>query len=148
MLTSLTKKDSPDKLVGVWGEPEQKAFDLIKQAMVDVEVLKFLDYNQPICIRTDASTDGCGAMLYQNIGGQEQPVAYLSKTFSTAERRWSTIEQETYAVYWAITSWDSYTCWGSSLKCRLITKIFCGCTRVRLLRFCDGDFDCRNMTSL
>ena len=108
VLTSLTKKDSPDKLVGVWGESEQKAFNLIKQAMVDVEVLKFLDYNQPICIRTDASTDGCGAMLYQNISGQEQPVAYLSKTFSAAERRWSTIEQETYAVYWAITSWDSY----------------------------------------
>ena len=108
VLTTLTKKDSPDKLVGVWGEQEQKAFQLIKQAMVDVEVLKFLDYSQPICMRTDASTDGCGAMLYQIIDGKEQPVAYLSKTFSAAERRWSTIEQETYAVYWAITSWDSY----------------------------------------
>ena len=108
VLTTLTKKDSPDKLVGVWGEQEQKAFQLIKQAMVDVEVLKFLDYSQPICMRTDASTDGCGAMLYQIIDGKEQPVAYLSKTFSAAERRWSTIEQETYAVYWAITSWDPY----------------------------------------
>ena len=35
-------------------------------------------------------------------------MAYLSKTFSETERRWSTIEQETYAVYWAITSWESY----------------------------------------
>ena len=75
---------------------------------MDSEMLEFVDYDHPLRVRTDASVDGCGAMLFQVIGGHEIPAAYLSKTFSESERNWSTIEQETYGVFWAITIWDYY----------------------------------------
>ena len=91
-----------------WSSDQQVAFDAIIKDILNVEMLTFLDYDEPILIRTDASVDGCGAVMYQIIGGVERPVAYLSKTFSPTERRYSTIEQETYAVFWAITTWSDY----------------------------------------
>ena len=110
-LTSLTSQAVGDKEAGfrsLWGERQATAFSAIKQDMVDVKMLKFVDYLQKIRIRTDASVDGCGAVMYQVVDGIEQPVAYLSKTFTDTERRWSTIEQETFAVYYAITLWQDY----------------------------------------
>ena len=103
-LTKLTGKDAK----WAWGDDQQRAFEDIKTAMVNVDLLSFIDYSKRVFIRTDASTDGCGAMMFQIQDDIEKPVAYLSKTFNSTERRWSTIEQETYAVYWAITSWESY----------------------------------------
>lgn len=110
-LTLLTSQAAGDKEAGfrpLWGEAQAAAFSEIKQDMLDVKMLKFLDYSKKISIRTDASIDGCGAVMFQLVDGIERPVAYLSKTFTDAERRWSTIEQETFAVYYAITSWQDY----------------------------------------
>ena len=75
---------------------------------MDSEMLEFVNYDYPLRVRTDASVDGCGAMLFQVIDGREIPVAYLSKTFSETERNWSTMEQETYGVFWAIITWEHY----------------------------------------
>ena len=89
-----------------WGEVEQSAFDAIKAAMLTAPMLYHLDYDLPIRIRTDASTIGIGAVLFQVIDGVEKPVAYLSKAFNETERKWSTIEQETFAVVYAAIQWE------------------------------------------
>ena len=47
--------------------------------------LYFLDYEQEIYMRADASKIGCGAQLYQIIDGQERAIAFVSKTFTEAE---------------------------------------------------------------
>ena len=47
----------------------------------------FINYDLPLIVRTDASVDGCGAILLQIMDGEEMPVAYLSKTFTDAEPR-------------------------------------------------------------
>ncbi|MFN9980893.1 MAG: Ty3/Gypsy family RNase HI domain-containing protein, partial [bacterium] len=46
-------------------------------------------------------------MLYQVVDGQDRPVSFMSHSFSASERRWSTFEQEAFAVVKAITHWDS-----------------------------------------
>ena len=84
-----------------WTTVQQEAFDEILESIGKVQMLEFIDYNAPIQIRTDASQTGCGAVLFQTLDGKEKPVAFLSKTFSPAESRWSTIEQETFAVFYA-----------------------------------------------
>ena len=38
----------------------------------------------------------------------EFPIAFLSHTFSETQRKWSTIEQEDYGVYYAVTKWNYY----------------------------------------
>ncbi len=68
--------------------------DTLKQAIVAAPMLRFLDYSKEIRVRTDASKIGIGAVLFQVIGGVEEPVAFLSKSFRQTESAWSTIEQE------------------------------------------------------
>ena len=46
-------------------------------------------------------------MLYQVIDGRDCPVAFMSHTFSAAERKWSTYEQECYSIVRAITHFDA-----------------------------------------
>ena len=92
---------------GEWQEQHQQAFEAAKAAIAGARLLSYLDYSVPIRLRTDACDIGAGAMLYQVIDGQDRPVSFMSHAFSAAERRWSTFEQEAFAVIKAITHWDS-----------------------------------------
>ena len=91
-----------------WGKLEQATFLRIRSAVINAPVLAHIDYSRTIYIRTDASEIGIGGVLYQIKDGEEMPVEYISKSFSQTERRWSTIEQEAFAVYYAITQWQCY----------------------------------------
>jgi hypothetical protein len=68
--------------------------------------LIFLDDTSPIYLHTDASQYGMGAYLFQVREGKEIPIRFLSKSFDTRMSKWSTIQQEGYAIYYAITSWE------------------------------------------
>ena len=46
--------------------------------------------------------------LLQEDDGIEFLIAFLSHTFTDILRRWSTTEQEAYAVYYAVTKWNYY----------------------------------------
>ena len=46
--------------------------------------------------------------LSQEHDGTEFPIAFLSHTFLETQRKWSTTEQETCGVYYAITKWNYY----------------------------------------
>jgi hypothetical protein len=92
---------------GEWQEQHQQAFEAAKAAIAGAKLLSYLDYSIPIRLRTDACDIGAGAMLYQVVDGQDRPVSFMSHSFSASERRWSTFEQEAFAVVKAITHWDS-----------------------------------------
>jgi hypothetical protein len=92
---------------GEWCPEHLAAFEAAKTVIANAKLLSFLDYDQPIFLRTDACNDGAGAMLYQKMNGRDRPVAYMSHTFSGAERRWSTYEQECYGIVRSIIHFDS-----------------------------------------
>ena len=46
--------------------------------------------------------------MTQEHDGMEFPIDFLSHTFSETQRKWSTIEQEAYGVYYATTKWNYY----------------------------------------
>ena len=56
----------------------------------------------------DASDDACRAELSQEYDGQELPVAFLLHTFTDTQWKWSTMEQEAYFIYYAVTKWNYY----------------------------------------
>jgi hypothetical protein len=87
-----------------WDEEHEQAFTQLKQRVIDAPMLHHLDYSLPIILRTDASTTGAGGVLLQVIDGQERVVCYVSRAFNDTESRWSTIEQEAYAIYYCVTS--------------------------------------------
>jgi len=83
-----------------WGDGEQRAFDALKQAILRAPMLSHLDYDDEVILRTDASQVGIGGVLLQrDRAGRERPVCFISRAFTPAESRWSTIEQESFAVY-------------------------------------------------
>ncbi len=92
-----------------WGEEQQQAFELCKKAVCEARTLHWIDYTEPIKVRSDACDIGAGAMLFQVADGREVPVAFWSKAFTAKERRsrWSTYEQETFALVASVLHWES-----------------------------------------
>ena len=104
----LTALSSP-KVPFRWDAEHQAAFQALKDAAVLAPLLAFIDYSQPLILRTDASTVGVGGVLFQmGKGGKEVPVAFVSKAFNETEQKWSTIEQEAFAVYHCIRQLEHY----------------------------------------
>ena len=57
-------------------------------------------------MNTDASDYGIGGYLYQVVDGREVPVAFLSKSLSEAETRWSVTEKECYAFVYFFKKYE------------------------------------------
>ena len=90
-----------------WSENCQNAFELLKKALVEPPVLSYPDRSegsQPLKLYVDASDVGAGACLAQDQQEEERPIAFISTTFSKAERRYSTTEKEVAAIRWAVKS--------------------------------------------
>ena len=82
----------------LWDEACQKAFEALKQALVNAPVLSYPDPNLPYLLDTDASADGVGAVLSQVKEGKEWVVAYFSTKFSKPERNYCVTRKELAAV--------------------------------------------------
>lgn len=94
-----------------WTDERIAAFESIKDAIRANPLLHFLDEQLPVSLATDASDYGIGAYLYQTrVGedGQEEqiPIAFLSQAMTKVQRRWSTIEKECYAIWYALRKWE------------------------------------------
>src|SRR3546814_1484069 len=83
-----------------WEAEEQAAFEAIKSAILAAPMLRHVDYDKEIILRTDASMAGIGGMLLQRAGGVETPICFVSKAFTPAEMKWSTIEQAAFAMFY------------------------------------------------
>jgi transposase InsO family protein len=59
-------------------------------------------------VQTDASDEGIGAVLLQTYPEGDRPIAYLSKKFTQAQRKWSPMEQECYAFICSLDKWHNY----------------------------------------
>ena len=65
------------------------AFITLKKCLITAApILAFPDYSRPFLLNTDASQEGIGAVLSQEIDGEERVKAYASKALSKAERKY------------------------------------------------------------
>jgi transposase InsO family protein len=90
----------------VWTPEAEQAFTDVKEAIRRCPKLFFMDDNAPVYLHTDASDYGIGAYLFQIIDGNELPIAFMSKTLSTEEIKWSTIEKECYAIVFSLRKFE------------------------------------------
>ena len=99
-----------------WTNDYVAHFNTLKKALQASGSLFFPNYEYDWILRTDASSVGVGAVLIQikpatsdgSISAEEQPISFATKKFSDAATRWSTIEQEAYAIYFAVTYFAYY----------------------------------------
>lgn len=93
-----------------YGDEQREAFKLIKLAVTSAPVLKLPDMvaaangKAPFHVQVDASDDGMGGVLLQD----DRPVAYFSKQFSTAERKFIVSDREMCAIVFALKQWRCY----------------------------------------
>ncbi|CAM4608181.1 unnamed protein product [Leuciscus chuanchicus] len=105
-LTDLTKKEVPDTVP--WTEQCQQAFTQLKAALCGGPLLHAPDFSLPFILQTDASDRGMGAVLSQEVEGEERPVLYISRKLSKRETMYSTIEKECLAIRWAVLTLRYY----------------------------------------
>jgi hypothetical protein len=89
-----------------WTEKCQTSFDGVKTALTNAPVLALPDFSKPFTMEVicDASIVGIGAVLTQD----GQALAYESKKLTDAEKKWTTTEQELWAVVHALKVWRCY----------------------------------------
>lgn len=92
----------------VWTKVEQLAFDSLKAALTTTPVLALPDMSLPFKVTTDASGTAIGAVLSQDFGKGDQPIAFESKRLNEAEAKYPAHEQEMLAVVHALRTWRHY----------------------------------------
>ncbi|KRY19966.1 Retrovirus-related Pol polyprotein from transposon, partial [Trichinella britovi] len=74
----------------------------LKARLTKQPVLTHPDFKIPFLVDTDASGDGLGAVLSQDIAGKERVIAYASRTLSKTERKYCATRREMLALVWAL----------------------------------------------
>lgn len=92
----------------IWTCEQQKAFDMLKDKIANLPILRIPDFNEKIIIQTDASGSGVSAVLSQKSEGILLPVAFSSRTLNDNERKYSEYELECLAVVFGIEKFRSY----------------------------------------
>ena len=112
-LIALTKKNARFR----WSKECEQSFEILKGHLATLPLLAYPDPNKPYILYTDASDSCIGACLTQPSDDKteflpncpnEKPLFFLSHKLSDTQSRWSVIEKEAYAIYFALQKLDPY----------------------------------------
>ena len=103
-LHSLLKKNS----TWSWLADKELAKTELVNRLVSAPVLAHFDENIDVCVQTDASLVGLGAVLTQDSGEGPRPIAYISRRLTEAESKYHANELECLAIVWALKKLRHY----------------------------------------
>ena len=104
-LQQLLRKDAVFK----WGKEEVAAFEDLKSALTTELCLILPDFELPFTLVTDAAQiTGMGAVLMQDKGKGNQPIAYWSKSMNDTQRKYCLSESECLAMIKAVQVFRPY----------------------------------------
>ena len=87
---------------GQWTEEHDRAFEVLKGALITRPILALPVHGRKWRLATDASKVAMGAVLSQiNEQDEEHPIAYYSRKLTPTEAKWDIWELELAAVVWA-----------------------------------------------
>ena len=105
-LQAMLKKDN----VFHCEEQQTRSFQQIKIliAKANNTPLRYYDRNLPVTVQADASLRGLGACLIQKHKGEDQPIAFASKSLTDTETRYANIKRELLAIVFACQRFSMY----------------------------------------
>src|SRR5258708_3061266 len=93
----------------VWGSPEQKAFDALKKAVTSAPILTFPSQSGCFHLKCNTSNFATRGVLSQaQADGMHQPITFMSKGFSDAERNYQIHNKEMLAIMCALDEWRHF----------------------------------------
>jgi len=93
-----------------WGTKEQEAFERLKMAVTTAPILASPQDSEPFCIEANSSDFASGAVLSQQLPGEEKwhPVAFYSKSLSPVERNYEIHDKEMLAIIRTLKEWRHF----------------------------------------
>lgn len=92
-----------------WTEIEQRAFERVKSLFLESVMLHHHDSNSTYYLQTDSSGYAIGSELYQlDRDGNHHVIAFISKSLTEAERKWTTSEQEQWSIIYSLHKFETY----------------------------------------
>ena len=89
-------------------ENHKNEIDDLKRIITQQPILKKFDEKLPIRVSCDASSTGLGAILEQQIDEEWYPIAYASRSLTSAEQNYCQLERETLSILFACTKFHQY----------------------------------------
>ena len=104
-LNKLLRKEEPWS----WTNECQTSFLKVKNALTSTDVLAHYDPKLPLGLACDTSSVGVGAVLFHKYSdGSEQPIAYASKSLTSAEKNYSQIEREALSIIFGVRKFHRF----------------------------------------
>ncbi|GFY31347.1 transposon Tf2-6 polyprotein [Trichonephila clavipes] len=104
-LSDLTRKYNPF----MFKQPQMDAFEKLKKLLTESPVLSIFQQGKTTELHTDASQQGYGAVLLQEVeDGKLHPVQYMSQKTTPAEEKYSSYELDVLAVVNALKKFRTY----------------------------------------
>lgn len=92
-----------------WDQPQELAFNTVKQDLCSSPVLALYDPNKETIVSADASSYGIGAVITQvQENGIRRPVAFCSRALTNTEQRYAQIEKEALGLTWACDRFSDF----------------------------------------
>ena len=106
LLRAMLKKDN----VFHWEEQQTRSFQQVKNliAKANTTPLRYYDRNLPVTIQADTSLRGLRTCRIQKHNGEDQPIAFASKSLTDAETRYANIERKLLAIVFACQCFSTY----------------------------------------
>ena len=92
----------------MWCSAQEEAFHKVKELLKSSRVLVHFDSSLPLTLSCDASPYGVGAVLSHKVQEGERPIAFASRTLTTAEKAYSQLDKEALAIVYGVKKFHQY----------------------------------------
>ena len=107
-----------------WTQNQMEAFTKSKELLLSSNLLVHYNPDLPIVLCSDTSPVGiCSVLSHIMPDGSERPIAYASRTLTSAERNYSQIEKEGLGVIYGVKHFHKYIFLGAILdRCTFLPR--------------------------